>query len=795
MEVNPGRLNYPLSRHRQEQDGEVYSTALVEDLLGSLNEWRSVQDVVRLTLKALTDTVKAQGIAIKDLERQLPTKATKAELNSGLAVKANVTDMERLITDVTAGLDGKVSLEDVQTIVEDKVSQGELQHALNSRITYEEVRAQMDSKVDLRDFESELHSLSSHLTDWKRESTERFQTSATLRDLQKLQERIDTKADKEEMNELLLEKANKASVANALHRKANRADVDLLLGQKADLEEVRRVQEVIKGKAEFAIVDKIMQTLGNKADKLEVTKHISQECSNYTPKTDLETLSQSLAEVKKEMEQRFQQTTSELRTSVSNWQLELEKSQSSLAQAISKKVDVRDFDQLAEMNGRRPDQDQVLSLVSDLRKELQDGLRSVTTTSQEADDRTRSRLHELHLKFEGETHRLEDDCSRLKESVRSLSERSRTDVDAAIHSVTTSLLTTRQEVMSEVHTVQSMVKEDLAALEASKADIRELQDVKAGLLSAIEARALVADLSSLRSSFTKDLSTTLSQVQQSFTLQIDSQRREIIQAIEDRPSRRDFISALEEKLDYKALTVALDNRPAISDFAVLREQIEEIRLGMRLKAESSDLEAHIKYTRGALEEVGKDMLEKSNIKDVCNLLDQKANIDDVNKALEELHSASEQKVAVEEFRSQVADQAVINEALCAENCVGRWIWKTGEVRSGSAVPWEVQSVNTCPDNFLWEKDKTSVLAIAPGLYEVVLGFFSRKRPVIQLLVNGEAVLSEGGQGYPKQILRHSSGNIAGLTLQEFIALPARSRVSVTYSGETGAEGFIGLRKL
>ena len=795
MDVSPGRLNYPLSRQRQEQDAEPYSTALVEDLLGSLNEWRSVQDVVRLTLKALTDTVKSQGIAIKDLERQLPSKATKAELNSGLAVKANVTDMERLLSDVTAGLDGKVSLEDVQMLLEDKTSQSDLRYALSSRITFEEVRTQMDAKVDLRDFESEIRALSSHFTDWKRETSDRLQTSATLRDLQKLQDRLETKADKDEMNEALLEKANKASVANALHRKANRADIDLLLGQKADLEEVRRLQEGLKGKAEFGMVDKLLQTLAAKADKLEVTTQITQECAKLTPKLDLETTTQVLYSLKKEIEQRFQQTATELRTSVSNWQSELEKTQNGLSQAIGKKVDIRDFDQLAEMSSRRPDQEQVGSMLTDLRKEMQEGLRTTASAYQEAEEKTRSRLHEIHLKMESETHRLEDDQSRLKESLRSLSERIRSDLDSTLQSFTSNLTSTRHDLLSEIHSVQSILKEDLSALSAAKADARDLQDTKTGLLTAIETRALAAELSALKSGFNKDLASGLAQMQQNFSVMLDTRHREIAESIEDRPSRRDIATALEEKLDYKALTVALDNRPAISDFAVLREQIEEMRLAMRLKAENSDLEAHIKYTRGALEEVGKDILQRSNIKDVCNLLDQKANIDDVNKALEELHQATEQKLTVEEFRAQVADQGLINEALCAENCVGRWIWKTGEVRTGYAVPWEVQSVNTCPDNFLWEKDKTSILAIAPGLYEVVFGFFSRKRPVVQLLVNGEAVMSEGGQAYPKQILRHSSGNIAGLTAFEFVALPARSRVSVTYSGEPGAEGFIGLRKL
>lgn len=37
----------------------------------------------------------------------------------------------------------------------------------------------------------------------------------------------------------------------------------------------------------------------------------------------------------------------------------------------------------------------------------------------------------------------------------------------------------------------------------------------------------------------------------------------------------------------------------------------------------------------------------------------------------------------------MADQTTINDTLCSENCVGRWIWKTGMVINGYNIPWEV----------------------------------------------------------------------------------------------------------
>lgn len=131
-----------------------------------------------------------------------------------------------------------------------------------------------------------------------------------------------------------------------------------------------------------------------------------------------------------------------------------------------------------------------------------------------------------------------------------------------------------------------------------------------------------------------------------------------------------------------------------------------------------------------------ELASKSDMKDVCALVDVKVGVDDVNQALAEVSRELEAKASVSMLEASIREQGVINSSLCAECSVGRWIWKSGQVKPGNGVPWNVQSVNTDPENFVWEKDKVSILTMAPGLYEVTFGFFTRKKPAIQLLVNG-----------------------------------------------------------
>lgn len=116
------------------------------------------------------------------------------------------------------------------------------------------------------------------------------------------------------------------------------------------------------------------------------------------------------------------------------------------------------------------------------------------------------------------------------------------------------------------------------------------------------------------------------------------------------------------------------------------------------------------------------------------------------------------------------NQAIINDALCSENCVARWTWKSGQVKNGYAVPWEIQTVNTAPDNYLWEKDKTSVMVVASGLYEISMGFYADKKPTVQILINGEPIMSAVNSGSSvihhssgklKNVGKHSNGNITG----------------------------------
>jgi hypothetical protein len=175
---------------------------------------------------------------------------------------------------------------------------------------------------------------------------------------------------------------------------------------------------------------------------------------------------------------------------------------------------------------------------------------------------------------------------------------------------------------------------------------------------------------------------------------------------------------------------------------------------------------------------------------------------------------------------------MIQKQIKSEIYQARWIWTKGRPNMNTqTIHWNTQVVNTNANVFVWKKNTDFIMTMIPGLYQLQAGFFTNFTPIIQILVNGEPIfyyysneqvikhndndeLEEEKEEEEKkhkkknrrnhsnesplqgfQRLHHSGGNFAGISISCFLALPARSQVSITYDIDENAQGFLNLRKL
>ena len=106
---------------------------------------------------------------------------------------------------------------------------------------------------------------------------------------------------------------------------------------------------------------------------------------------------------------------------------------------------------------------------------------------------------------------------------------------------------------------------------------------------------------------------------------------------------------------------------------------------------------------------------------------------------------------------------------------------------------------TDQENFRWQEDSVQIKVEEGGLYEISFAFFTKSKPSVQLVVNGESVLSAINSA--SYIVHHSSGyimngdgrmeegTVTGISLVDYLALPFKSTLSLHYHG--GRKGFLG----
>jgi hypothetical protein len=267
---------------------------------------------------------------------------------------------------------------------------------------------------------------------------------------------------------------------------------------------------------------------------------------------------------------------------------------------------------------------------------------------------------------------------------------------------------------------------------------------------------------------------------------------------------------LRRELDKKASffdVQTLENRFAQKDEMVhmVREHAKKVKKEV-LAHTQQQVSALTPSSSSSATVSSRELVRKADIEDVSAMLDTKADAADVQTAVQRLARDIDARVPLAEFQAAMRDQAVINEALCAQLSMGRWLWTSRKLKSGHGVPWNLQVANTDPENFRWEPDRVNISIVAAGLYEMTFGFFAKHKPTLQVHVNGEPVMSAVNSA--SYVVHHSSGrltetgkshpagNVTGLTCIDFLSLPANAKVAISFAGELDdVQGFLSLRKL
>ena len=750
----PTRLQKELSEWRKDYWEHV--NAGYE--LWSLNDWRNINDIVRICIKSLSDTIKNQSYIIKDINKQLKTKYSKNEINNLLNLKANNNEVSEAFNNVYNSIEDRATISQINELKNEKISKNELIYYLEEKPSHKDIENLLKDKIDKR----ELDEFFNKFEIFKKEINDKIGNYALNEDLLGVKKNIEKKENDDilEIKNILEQKADKESVYSSLKLKSDKNEMNTILGNKLD-------------KSDLAI---IIKALNEKLNKEEFYKY---KDLNENNNSNL-------------INKNIQNNTNYKNVNKKN----IQNNSNNNFSNNKYNTNTNSFNNTYDLNN--------LNFISDIKE--------INKDVQEMQINLNKRIDLINTDIERLTNNIQNKFDYMNIAINNISKKTNeTEQNKNIINLLKKKLDTEK--------FDIYIKKIKNNLENNFLEISKNTDEKIKVLIEDNLKNINKNFSEILekeniiiNNYINENKNELSEYQirvQGIINKMDDENK-----IELKKLKEEFIEKLDEKLiteKFYNLSEETKNKNNINQISIDKKPINKNNNNNTNSfLNSNEKENDIIDYNAQTTDIERD---KEKYKDTENKT-EKNEIKQIYSIIEEIQN--ELKNNKIEFSNAMDSQAIINETLCNENKIGKWIWNEGKLKNNYNIIWDTQKINTFPDNCKLENDKSVIVINEEGYYEIIFGFYgSIKKPNIQLLVDNEVVISNASKninsnsanqicsntiysGFMKTNRNNFSNgnfrNVTGLTVIDFIFLKNNSKLCSFYNGDIG-KGFLCLKKL
>ena len=700
------------------------------------------------------------------MDRTIRQKFGINELNPLLNEKANNSEISNALNKINYELENRPTNDNINEILKDKVDKKEFMYYFNSKPTtndfYNNRKKIEELQNNFETFQNNIYKIIGGTTQQKSEISELKNIMKNKANLEDVAEALDLKADSE-------------NFYNSLN------EIKESLNNKVNINEIENINNELKNfvnREELEIF------------KEEINNNIVEMVKNKSDINDFKLISDAFQDMKLNMTQKVDDIDNDLDRLIENIKAQFQSTNVLISNIENKKAENKDIEELNSLIIKKIDEDKFNYSLNQLKDNIFDTINSFKNDYLTNIKIFENKIEDNNEVFSQDYNSIINELNKQNNSINDLINNEKEQIDninqkmeAAINNFNIQNNSAIQKIKDDLKKININLNEKLSKkLEEQKFD-SYFTNIKKEINSKVSLFNLKKDNGELINTFEQKLSILSNNLKKELENKMN-------------------ISDIEKILNNKADISLLNDKISVMDFNNLKEYLKNIDYELKQKLDIQNFNNYLNNFNSSLDNMNNEMLSKADINEVNNLLRNKVNIEDINLSINNIKNDLNLKVNNMDFNNAMNNQALINDIICNENQVGRWLWKTGKVKGGYTVPWDTQSVNTSPDNYIWEKDKTIITVTKGGIYQVSLGFYSNKKPNVQIIVNSEMIIS-ANNNYNNNGNKNNNYNtnnnkkikkMTGLSLIDFIILQDNSKIAVTYNGEEGF-GFIGLKKL
>ena len=652
----------------------------------------------------MTNTVHYQGMALKQMDKELREKFSYNELNPLLNNKLDNSELEQIINNINIELEKRPTNEEIIQILNQKVDKKELAYYLESKPStndlYNNRKKIEENSRNIELIKDNIHNIIINNTQQKNE-------------MDMIKKELNKKSNLDDVAEALELKLDNENFVNELNNIKNNIENDINIIKKEKLEEIeKKIEEINKNKNDV---------------------------------NDFKLISDAFQDMKLNLTQRVDDIDNDFDRLIENIKTQFNNTNKLITDLENKKSEKKDLDNMNLILSKKLDEDKFNKLISDLKNNIFESMNNF-----KEDYLTNIKI--LENKSENKNDTIIIELNKQNESIQNFINNEKQEISLIIN-----------EILNENNLEYNNNFEELN---------EEIKKLNINLNEKINKKLDEEKFDSYLNNIKKELNSKMSLFDsqkniQEISLSLDKKMNILITNI-----KQEIINNIESLLNEKADISLLNDKISSVDFNVLKDYINTVDFELKQKMETMFNE----YMN----------IINTNIQNLNN----KVNIEEYNSTINKIRKELKIKIDNNEFNNAMNNQALINDIICNENQIGRWLWKTGKIKSGFIIPWDTQKINTAPDNYIWEKNNSVINIINGGIYQINLGFYFsnniNKKPQVQIIINSENVVNVNNKINNKKM--------NSISFSDFIILKDNSKISVTFNGEEGL-GFIGLKKL
>ena len=554
-----------------------------------------------------------------------------------------------------------------------------------------------------------------------------------------------------------LQKNEMEKIKQDLNKKSNLDDVAEALDLKLDNENFTNEINNIKNNVENIINIKLE----------DIEKKIEEINSNKSDINDFKLISDAFQDMKLNLTQRIDDIDNDLDRLIENIKNQFQSTNKLIKDLENNKSDKKENEEMNLILNKKLDEDKYNKMLSEIKDNMFESMNSF-----KEDYLTNIKIFENKLENKNES--IISELNKQNEAIKNFTNNEKEEINLVINELFNQNILEFNSSLQEINEEMNKLNMNLTEKISQKLDEKKfdsyLNNIKKELNSKISIFDSQKNIQDITNSFEQKMNILITEIKQ------------------------ELITNFENLLNEKADITLLNDKISSIDFNVLKDYINTVDYELKQKIDTTFNE-YMNITNLNIEKLNNIFISKSkNDKNELNIiLKDKVNMEELNTIINQIKKEINIKVNNIEFQNAMNNQAMINDIICNENQVGRWLWKKNK-KKGLAIPWDTQSVNTAPDNYLWERDKTIINIINGGLYQISLGlYYYNKKPQIQIIINNDNVIN-----VKNNYLNENKGNnfkkINSVSYIDFILLQDNSKIIITFNAEEGF-GFLGLKKL